>query len=127
MPIRIEYQKYSVEHVRAYPNWIFVYGDNMLHRGKAGQAIIRDEPNTFGIPTKWAPSMEPKAFFTDAERYLVWPRLDDLYAKLQNCKIIAWPYKGIGTGLAELPNRAPEIHEFIENWLCDACLTFGKV
>ena len=45
------------------PRYLFVYGDNLLHRGRKGQAIIRNEPNTIGIVTKKRPSMDDDAFY----------------------------------------------------------------
>jgi hypothetical protein len=36
-------------------------------RGKKVQAIIRDEPNTFGIPTKKKPYLSPCSYYSDQE------------------------------------------------------------
>ena len=55
----------SPEMCRLHKNSIFVFGDNLQGWGKGGQAIIRDEPNAYGIPTKREPNMLPKAFFGD--------------------------------------------------------------
>lgn len=59
----------SVELVRDNPNCLFVYGDNALRYGKRGQAIIRDEPNAFGIVTKLKPSTASDAYMTDKDSY----------------------------------------------------------
>ena len=49
-------------------NQIYVFGDNMIREGYGGQAAaMRGEPNSFGIPTKWLPTNDTKAFFTDTE------------------------------------------------------------
>ena len=44
------------------PNAFIVFGDNLICKGKAGEAIIRDEINAFGVPTKRLPSMDSHAF-----------------------------------------------------------------
>ena len=55
-------------YVRAHPNTLFVFGDNDQRRGKAGQAVIRDEPNAIGFRTKKAPRTSAKsAYYTDDE------------------------------------------------------------
>lgn len=53
--------------VEANLNYLFVYGDNDLQRGRGGQAIIRDLPNTIGLPTKKLPNNLPESFYTDLE------------------------------------------------------------
>ena len=42
-----------------YSNYIFIFGDNDIEKGKKGQAIIRNMPNALGIPTKKLPSLKP--------------------------------------------------------------------
>lgn len=42
---------------------IFVFGDNLLRRGKKGAAILRDLPNTYGFITKKYPSNRIDSFF----------------------------------------------------------------
>lgn len=43
---------WTVAIVRQYPNALFVFGDNDCGKGTGGQAIIRNEPNSIGLPTK---------------------------------------------------------------------------
>ena len=44
------------EYVRANPDKIFLFGDNLEQRGLGGQAAaMRGEPNAVGIPTKKRP------------------------------------------------------------------------
>ena len=59
------HQWYTPELLRAYPGYLFLFGDNLQRIGKGGQAIIRDEPNAFGIATKKGPGMEDEDFFRD--------------------------------------------------------------
>lgn len=93
---------------KANPNKIFVYGDNLIRSGTAGQAVIRFEPNAFGIPTKRYPSMHEGAFFKDkaCEREHVLRALRELYA-LARTHVIVFPRKGIGTGLAKMNEKSP--------------------
>ena len=55
--------------LRENPNWLFVFGDNALRYGKGGQAVIRDEPNAFGIVTKLKPSNSNDSYMTDKNCY----------------------------------------------------------
>ena len=57
-----------VADARKYPNHIFLFGDNDRGTGKPGQAVIRGEPNAFGIRTKHKPATSPSSYFSD-ERY----------------------------------------------------------
>lgn len=105
----IEYVKIlSPQLVRAHPEKIWVFGDNLKAFGKGGQAIIRDEPNAFGIPTKRYPSWDDWAFFSDQpdEIEAVKESLRSLYKIAQN-KVIVFPEDGIGTGRAKMSEKSP--------------------
>lgn len=102
--------------VKAYPNTLFVFGDNLTGTGFGGQAKeMRGEPNAIGIPTKHFPNMHEKSFFTDADLdnwlIIVKPIVARLHA---HTGPIRWPQNGIGTGLAQLPKRAPAIAKAIQ-------------
>jgi hypothetical protein len=58
------YENYYRELLQKYPNYTFVFGDNLKQTGYAGQALIRSEPNSFGISTKRLPAMSNDAFMT---------------------------------------------------------------
>lgn len=98
---------------------VFVFGDNMQRRGLGGQAReMRGEPNTIGVPTKRAPDMRPESFFSDADFDDVRPSIDAAFNKirreLERGLDVVIPAGGLGTGLADLPRRAPRIHRYIE-------------
>lgn len=59
----------SPQLLRENPNYLFVFGDNTLRYGKGGQAVIRDEPNAFGIVTKLKPSTSNDSYMTDKDSY----------------------------------------------------------
>ena len=108
-----EYQKtFSVEDCNNNPHKLYVFGDNFARRGKKGQAVIRDCPNAVGIATKRKPSMSEDAFFT--------PGMCTTYAAAEVANVfeifadgdytnIVLPGNGLGTGLAQLSKRAPQI------------------
>lgn len=107
--MNIEYtSELTVRKCREFPDYIFVFGDNLARYGKAGQACIRGERNTFGIPTKRYPSMADGSFFSDrrCERDHVLTALRELY-KLAIRHTIVFPQNGIGTGLARMNETSP--------------------
>lgn len=110
MTVEITEEEYTVELLRNNPNKIFVFGDNLKRYGKIRQAIIRGEPNAFGIATKREPSMEPTAFFSDRidEMHAVTNDLERLFF-LSMTKDIVFPSSGIGTGLSRLKQSSPFI------------------
>ena len=105
---------YTVKLCQDNPQTLFVFGDNMIRKGRNGQAVIRDCDNSFGIATKVLPSMSPNSFFSDDNpahlkrvqtdlEMLLMTKLAGVY------KNIAFPSKGLGTGLARLQTKAPNI------------------
>ena len=107
--------------VRAEPQTIWVFGDNMAGAGFAGQAReMRGEPNALGVPTKWEPSRDEAAYFTDADadipevRHAILSAFQQMRAALADGRDVVIPADGLGTGLSELPTRAPRIHRAIE-------------
>jgi len=111
-------KRYTVEDVRANPDKIYIYGDNLERIGKKNQSIIRDEPNALGIATKKAPSMGENAFFTDDEFEANKKIIDeDIAAIKADGRPIVLPEDGIGTGLASLKNRAPKTFAYLQEQL----------
>lgn len=111
----VSYKKYITrEYVRANPDLVFLFGDNVASYGRAGQAKeMRSEPNCYGIPTKWFPSREESAYFTDIKFEKIKIYIDDAFAAVPKDKHIVISSGGIGTGLAELPKRAPKVLAYI--------------
>ena len=110
---------WTVEDVRNNPDCLWLFGDNDIKRGKGGQAIIRDEPNTFGIPTKKLPSNSDKAFYRDSEfienRRKIIHAFETLKIIAKKYKAIVLPEAGFGTGLAKLHITAPKTLEFLNH------------
>jgi hypothetical protein len=108
---------WTITDVINHPNWLFVFGDNDVGLGKGGQAIIRGLSNTIGIPTKKYPSNHPLSFYTDKE-YIqntnkISHAIDKLIDKSKNYNRVVLPKDGFGTGLADLPNRAPKTYDYL--------------
>ena len=104
------------------PDKLFVFGDNLAHRGLGGQAVeMRGERNAVGIPTKIAPSMAPDAFFSDRNLKVAAAEIDkavsQLAEHLRRGGTVVLPADGIGTGRAELAERAPQIRAYLDEQL----------
>ena len=108
----------NVELCKNNPNALIVFGDNLIGKGKKGQAIIRDCSNSYGIPTKRLPSMQDGSFFSDleSEYNLVKERLSNLWKEHKDGKEIILPITKIGSGLADLQNKSPKIYKMIESF-----------
>jgi hypothetical protein len=117
MPVEIV-NHYTLVLLQQRPDALFVFGDNMARFGFGGQAnACRGQPNAVGVPTKWKPSMWNESFFKDEDFQKVKPSIDEAFGKLEehlrDGGVVILPSGGIGTGLAELPKRAPAIHLYI--------------
>lgn len=114
---------YTVEKVQSNPQLLFVYGDNLQRYGKKGQAVIRDLPNTLGISTKYKPTMDEDAFFSDKE--VEFSIIDNEIRRLREAfregayTGLVFPSDGLGTGLAELPRRSPKLLDYLNSRLVD--------
>jgi hypothetical protein len=107
--------RYNRDMIRRNPSTLFVFGDNLARVGFGGQAKeARGEPNSVGIVTKLSPS----TFLTDADVDKVRTPIIQAFARLathlSNGGTVVWPSDGVGTGLAEMPERAPQIYISME-------------
>jgi len=117
----------TADTIKNSPNdWVFVFGDNMEHRGLGGQAAVArpfvDSGKAVGLPTKIGP--RKGAFFSGlaAEWFsvkVVFARLWEL--ALEGKYIVFFP--GIGEGYANLAEECPAMLYYIKkeiSRLCDA-------
>ena len=105
--------------LRAYPDTLFLFGDNEARVGFGGQAReCRGEPNAIGVATKRLPSRSPTAYWSDDdyERCVacIDKDLDPAFKHAMKGGMIACPLSGLGTGLADLPNRAPRVFAYLK-------------
>ena len=102
------------------PNSYFVYGDNLQGSGKGGQAVIRGLPNTIGVPTKVAPRTDASAFFNDKRDFLkakkaLDTKFNQIRTLLSEGKTVYISSAGLGTGRADLKNKAPRIFSYLQS------------
>lgn len=111
-------KEYSNKLLKTYPNAVFIFGDNLTGRGKGGQAVIRDEPNAMGIPTKKSPATYDNAYFTDDDFDTAKAAIDKaIQAIVATGKNVFFPRGGLGTGLAKLDKRAPKVWAYLNEQL----------
>ncbi|MEP6849677.1 MAG: hypothetical protein ABI999_12540 [Acidobacteriota bacterium] len=113
------------ENVRANRDKLFLFGDNLEHRGLGGQAAaMRGEPNAIGIPTKKCPSYKGDAFFSDDEFEKNKTAIDAAFAEVSRAatdsiRAIVIPSAGLGTGRAQLAKRAPRTFAYLHQKLTE--------
>ncbi len=131
MPIK--FQKWIKRgDLKANPSTMYVFGDNHDRKGYGGQAKeMRGEPNSHGIATKWKPDTREMSFFVDDYLPVLHRILRIIDGDLKVVErflraggLVILPRDGLGTGLSELPTRAPKIHKFIEEWVERMCLLY---
>lgn len=121
--IRMKYITRSF--VKAHPDHIFLFGDNLAGKGFGGQAAaMRGEPNAVGIPTKKYPSNSTESFFCDTELEqnreaidLAFDRLSALISIVT--KFVVIPADGLGTGRAQLQEQAPLTFAYLQKRIKD--------
>ena len=120
MPIELQ-KHFSVEDCNNNPDKIYVFEDNLIHKGKGGQAIIRDCPNTFGIPIKRLPSIDSDSFFNDEfdEYEAVKSAIEKLAVMKYSRKEVTFvfPTDGLGTGLAQMKTKSPKLFKYMNEQL----------
>lgn len=117
MPIVFQKRIYRKD-LQKNPDWIYVFGDNLERKGLGGQAKeMRGEPNAYGVATKKTPNRNPNAYFRDSEFYdnvaIINADFEPILQALVDGKTVVFPEDGIGTGLSDLPNKAPKTHQYI--------------
>jgi hypothetical protein len=104
--------------LQANPDVLFIFGDNEARTGLGGQAgQCRGEPNALGVATKRRPSMDEAAMWSDADFERCARIIDtDLRRAFEHARrggTVVIPTAGIGTGLSQLPQRAPRLMDHI--------------
>jgi hypothetical protein len=119
--IIIQNKFYTIPDVRKHSDYLYIFGDNDVGIGKGGQAIIRDETNAIGIPTKKEPNNRESAFYTDLELeenkkkiHLAIMKVLKEFMKSKYTTLVI-PGGGLGTGLSRLPEKAPKTFKYLED------------
>ena len=110
--------------LRAHPERLFLFGDNEQRSGLGGQArCCREHPNAVGIATKRAPSRAPDAYWSDADfarvTAIIDADLEPAFAHARGGGAVVCPSAGLGTGLSELPTRAPRVFAHLRQRLVE--------
>lgn len=108
--------------IKANPNKLFVFGDNNIRKGLGGQAKeARGEPNAYGISTKKIPSNAEDSFMTDSEleenKAIIRDDVNKIITAWKSGKYIKIVLPPIGTGMAKLPEKAPQTWAFLQSEL----------
>ena len=120
MPVLFQSRIYRADcEANAKQNVLYVFGDNVLRKGMGGQAgEMRGAPNTVGVATKWAPTSASNAYFSDEDFAecikVIELDLEPVVRALEHGATVIIPLDGLGTGLSELPTRAPKIDRYIK-------------
>jgi alkylated DNA repair dioxygenase AlkB len=111
-------ERYTDAEVKANPDKIYVFGDNLQRTGTGGQAQIRNNPNAFGIVTKLKPTMNADAFMSDSDIDMNRQNIDADIRKIKaENKVVVFPKDGLGTGLAKLKEKAPQTFAYLSERL----------
>lgn len=115
MPLIYQHRIYRLD-LKGNPNVLYVFGDNEDRVGNGGQAgEMRGEPNAIGVATLHSP-VRP---FSDGTYHHNCEVLDTdfkpIFAALKAGKIVVFPNDGIGTGIADMPRRAPRTFAYLQS------------
>lgn len=105
---------FTIEQCRINFDTLFVFGDNLLRVGMAGQASIREQVNAIGLATKNAPGVNSEDYFNDVNFEGNCKVIDEeiekikKYAEEKEFKAICFPFQGLGTGLSAMQTMCPK-------------------
>lgn len=100
------------KYLRDHPKEIFVFGDNLLYRGKKGGAILRDEPNTYGFVTKKYPNYKEESYYRPEEYLDIYhTEIEKLKGQMRSYSDYIYLISAMGSGLA---NKYGIFEEIIE-------------
>ena len=133
IPIDEATENWTRDSVKADPNRLYLFGDNLLGWGTQGQAVIRSSrkdpiPNVHGIPTKRSPYGK-KSDYKDPEGNSAFMSDDDLENNKRSIDAafdaihdkgyerVVISKDGLGTGLSQLKEKAPQTFAYIQQKL----------
>lgn len=119
IPAMVFHGFWTREDTKLHPKGLFIFGDNNQRSGNEGQAVIRGEPNAVGLRTKFRGASNPQDFYSDAKFDECCRYIDEDIATIKRrfkeggYSYVVLPEKGFGTGLSELPERAPRVYSHL--------------
>lgn len=91
----------TTQYLRQNPKHVFVFGDNLIRKGKKGAAMLRDEPNAYGFITKKEPSYRENAYYTKEEYATVLrEEIGKLISLIERYPQKTYLISALGSGLA---------------------------
>lgn len=117
-------KEFSVARTQKNRTALYVFGDNVKGKGKGGTAVIRDEQNAIGIPTKFNPGTKADDYFTDGDLDAL-NAIDDAFDRIEEAFLtgryshLVFPEGGIGTGLAKLEEKAPRTFQYVQQRIAE--------
>jgi len=121
MSVILQHRIYRTD-LKNNPDILYLFGDNEQRRGRGGQAKeCRGEPNAVGIATKVKPARSEESYWSDGDYDRCIEIIESdferaiLHAKAGG--IIICPSDGLGSGLSELPTRAPRLFQYIQSMI----------
>lgn len=83
------------------PSYIFVFGDNSIHKGMKGAAVLRYHSQSIGFVTKKRPSYDSSAYYRPDEYTHVFNKeLEKLEKDIKSCPHYTFLISKLGSGLA---------------------------
>ncbi len=85
----------------AHPEVIFVYGDNLIHKGMGGAAALRHHLNSYGFITKKYPDMrEESSYYPEEYRPVFQQEMQRLLQHIKDHPNKIYLISKLGSGLA---------------------------
>ena len=124
MSVRIQKKWYERSKVATDDYAVYLFGENYAQEGtayiaSATQAVIRGLPNAIGIPTKNDMFTDKDHSYLTDKQYVQFRKstIGAIGKAMKSGKIIVIPVDGIGTGAAQLAQRAPRCFAFLSGVL----------
>ena len=119
-------KEYDSKLLKDNPDKVYLFGDNLVGKGKGGQAVIRNEPNAIGIPTKKKPSMTEDSFMRDyppseydSNVKAIDKAFEKVYEAIDEGKTIVLPENNLGSGFAKLQEKAPKTWAYLQDKIAE--------
>lgn len=120
MPFIYQHRIYRKD-LQANPQVLYVFGDNQARCGLGGQAAeMRGEPNAIGVATLDANIQPYSDRDFDSNVRVLNADFQPIFAALRANKLVVFPLDGIGTGIADMPRRAPKTFAHLKNLVAHA-------